>query len=437
MILELLLVGSFLLYCFRVSEKRILYLIFFLLPIHGTIKYLIFPEGGEIFTVWKELGILVLFYRTLHIKNYATDKIQIIFLVFFLFLIMYTMIGFGEGYPIAGTFKKLFFPVFLTLSISKIRFTPSDLKIFFLSILLGSLLINITGILDFVSPAMRISFRDMMGSTYQEASDGTRYYDVSSLQIMGFDRVAGLIAGGPNQLGMLNSVIVILGVFCWVNKASFKFSRIQIWCLLICLAVSAFCMLTSFSRAGWAMLSITFIYVLIFDKYFRSFGLKYVILGLIFVIIVIFSVPNFYYIIESTLSGKEASANARGDMTMNALEYLFDNPGGKGLGATDFAKTGLNPSLYFAESSLINFGIELGLAGLFLLLILKFKIGFLIRKNFARNGFSFIGFGFFLAYIITSAVSVNAYENPVVYYAWMIFGLSLNTEVFVRRSSRQ
>ncbi|WP_281310502.1 O-antigen ligase family protein [Flavobacterium flavigenum] len=437
MVLELLFLGAFLFYFFRVSEKRILYLIFFLLPIHGTIKYLVFKDGGEIFAVWKELGILALFFRTLNVKNYAYTEALKIFVFFSIFILVYTIIGIDNDYRIAGTFKKLFFPFFLTISVSKIRFTSSDIKMFFLIILLGSLLINITGVVDFVSPTIRYSFRNILGASFEEASDGTLYYDNSSFQIMGYDRVSGLITGGPNQMGIFNSAIVILGLFCWVNKANFKFSALQLWTLLICLGVSTFCLLTSFSRAGWAILLITFLYVLIVDERFRSFGLKYVLIALFFVTAIIFSVPKFYFIIESTLSGKEASASARGDMTLDALEYLFENPQGKGLGATDYAHTHFNTGLYFAESSLINFGIELGIFGLLLLLILKFRIGFLIRKNIGRNAFATIGFGFLLAYIITSAVSVNTYENPFVYYAWMIFGLSLNTQVFNKMRSRR
>lgn len=437
MLLELLLIGAFLLYFFLTTEKSILFLIFFLLPIHGTIKYLVFPDGGEIFAIWKELGILALFFRTFHVKNYANAKSFIFFLLFSLFIIVYTMIGIDEGYRIAGSFKKLFFPVFLTLSVSKIQFTKSDARKLFLIILFGSLLINITGIIDFISPSMRYVFRSLLRVSFQEGSDGTVYYDNSSLQIMGIDRVCGLITGGPNQMGMFNSAIVILGLFAWVSKASFKFSRFQIMGLIICIGVSSFCLLTSFSRAGWGILLITFFYTLIVDRDFRKFALKYVVM--VFIIGLIFSVPKLYFIIESTLSGKEASSAARGDMTLDALDYFFNNTLwiGKGLGATDFANTHLNSSLYFAESALINFGIELGFVGLIVFLVLKFKIGSLISKNTSRNGFSKLGLGFFFAYVITSAVSVNTYENPFVYYAWMIFGLSLNTRIFVIGSSTE
>lgn len=436
MVFELLLICIFLFFCYRSSEKQILYLIFFLLPIHGTIKFLVFKDGGEIFAVWKELGILILFFRTLPVKNYASVKVLSFFLFFSLFIIFYTFIGFYDGYKIAGTFKKLFFPVFLTISVSKMRFTSTDAKVFFLVILLGSLLINITGIVDFVSPNIRSSFRAVLGATFEETYDGTRFYDNPSYQIMGFDRVSGLITGGPNQMGIFNSAIVILGLFCWINRAYFKFSRFQMLYFLICLGASFFCLLTSFSRAGWAILLITFFSVLVIDKHFRNFGLKYVFMILSVAVILIFSMPKFYFIIESTLSGKELSSAARGNMTVDALEYLFENPLGKGIGATDFAHTHLNTGLYFAESSLINFGIEMGVAGLIMLLVLKLKIARLIRKNFARNGFATLGFGFIVAYIIASVVSINTYENPFVYYAWMIFGLSLNTQIFIKGKPR-
>lgn len=437
MVLEFLLIIVFLFFCYRSSEMKILYLIFFLLPIHGSIKFLVFKDGGEIFAGWKELGILILFFRTLPLKNYAYPKLLNTFLLFSVVIIFYTVIGFSNGYPFAGTFKKVFFPFFLTIAVSKIRFTREQTKMFFLIILSGSLLINITGILDFISPALRLSFRVLLGATFEEADDGTKYFDISSFQIMGMDRVSGLITGGPNQMGVFNSAIMILGLFCWVNKAIFKFSRLQTRWVLLCLGASAFCLLTSFSRAGWAILVITFTYILIVDKQFRNFGLKYVFIVLSIIIVVIFSVPKIYYIIESTLSGKEASSAARGNMTMEALGYLFENPQGKGLGATDFAHTHFNTGLYFAESSLINLGIELGVFGMLLLLIFKFRMGLLIKKNIKNNGFASVGFGFMLGYIITSAVSVNTYENPFVYYAWMIFGLALNTSVFIKRNSKK
>ncbi|MGM8362810.1 O-antigen ligase family protein [Flavobacterium sp. ARAG 55.4] len=436
MILEFFLIAVFLIYCNQASEKRILFLIFFLLPIHGTIKYVVFPTGGEIFAIWKELGILVLFLRTLRLKHFAYNKIFSLFLLFSIFIFGYTLIGFYNDYPISTSFKKLFFPVFLTLSVSKIQFTRSDARNFFLIILLGSLLINITGIIDFISPTMRVTFRSVLGASFQEGSDGTLYYDNSSLQIMGFDRVCGLMTGGPNQMGIFNSAILILGIFAWVGRLSFKFSHFQFIGLKICIGASAFCLLTSFSRAGWAILLITLFYTLIVDKGFRKFGLKYVFITLFFIISVVFSVPKFYFIIESTLSGKEASSAARGDMTIDALNYFLNNTLGKGIGSTDFAHTHLNTDLYFAESALINFGIELGLLGLLLLIGLQIKIGSLISNNISRNGFSNLGIGFLIAYLITSAVSVNTYENPFIYYAWMIFGLALNTKIFIKRNPR-
>ena len=124
-------------------------------------------------------------------------------------------------------------------------------------------------------------------------------------------------------------------------------------------------------------------------------------------------------VILATLTGKEASSAARYSMTNDALDFLLNHPLGYGLGATSGDK-----SIYFAESSLINFGIEIGVIGLFLLLLLILHIYKSIRSN-KSNKTRRACCAFLIAYVMTSLVSVNTYENPFIYYAWLIFGFGL------------
>ncbi|GEM_PF-5694412 len=253
------------------------------------------------------------------------------------------------------------------------------------------------------------------------------------MSIMGYERVAGLMAGGPNQVGVFNSGICILGLFCLIYFKNIYFGSKKVVWFFIALALSFFSLITSFSRAGWVMVIMTFLILLKLNPHLRQKGVRLLLLfGCIVFMLLIFS-PMFYDIVFSSITGKEASAGARGSMTVDALNYLVENPLGKGLGATEIGHYNINSGLYFAESSMINFGIEIGIFGVLILCFLLWTICKRIYGNVSRNAFAEFGLGFVIAYSITSIVSVNTFENPFVYYAWLFFGLSLNKIIFRRK----
>lgn len=427
---EIAILFLFILFCCKHSSKQILCFIFLFLPIHGTIKSIVFHTGGELFSMWKELGLLIILLKERRSIFRGYNSIWRTYFFLCLCTLVYFFIGNISGYNGLSTLKKLLFPCLLTLCVAKINFNGNDIKKLFCYILVGSFIINITGLIDFLSPSIRSVFRHLMNIEFYISENGTVLYDINSFTIMGYERVCGLMSGGPNQFGIFNAGILLICVIAILYcNTIFNIKRYKIF-IVISLCMSSLCLLLSFSRAGMAIVFIFLVIMSLTDSKLRSKTIFLMLILTSALIIGMIYSSQVEEIILGTLTGKEASSAARYSMTNNALDFLLNHPFGFGLGATSGDK-----SVYFAESSLINFGIEVGVIGLFLLLLLILNIYRLIRNNKSNKTQSACG-AFLIAYVATSFVSVNTYENPFIYYAWLFFGFGLmNTGYFTSKNT--
>lgn len=404
--------------CLTTKRIYLIYLLGLLLPIHGTIKAIFFNNGGEIFAAWKELAILIVAVRSF---RYIRFKQESMYLPLVFVALFFALVGKSNGYPISTDLKNLIFPGLLVLILSSMLFRISEFKKFCIFLFISTIFIDITGVIDFISPVMRLTFRTLMGVTYKISSDGNVFYDTSSFQIMGYDRVAGLMSGGPNQMGVFNGFIVVL---CFVIYRDFKqlldlnkLFRLIYW---ITLGLASFCLLMSFSRAGWGIVGIT-----LFFFYYRRLSLKMLVLSvlslaIISTLIITFS-PMAQEVITSTFNGDEASSAKRGLMIKDALFYSIKNPLGLGLGATSSSDS----RAYFAESAFINLAIQIGIPGFFILSLFYMQIYNRIKEIRTKNPINQWASAFIIAIFVTSFVSVNPYENPFIYFSWLFIGLSL------------
>ncbi len=416
---EIVLLLLFLLFCLKHSSKQILCFIFLFLPLHGTIKTIVFQTGGELFSMWKELGLIIIMLKERNAIFQGYNSIWRTYIFLCLCALVYFWLGTIHGYHGSSTLKKILFPCLLTLCVAKINFNRNDIKKLFFCILVGSIIINITGLLDFLSPPIRSIFRHLMNVEYSVSKDGTVYYDINSFTIMGYERVCGLMSGGPNQFGIFNAGILFIDIIAILYcNTIFNLKKYKI-IIVISLCMSSLFLLLSFSRAGMAIVLISLLIMSLTDRKLRSKTIFIMFILMCALIIGMMYSPQVKEIILATLTGKEASSSNRYSMTNEALEFLIDHPFGYGLGATSGDK-----SVYFAESSLINIGIEIGLIGLFLLLILILYIYRSVKNNKSNKTYRACC-AFLIAYVMTSLVSVNTYENPFIYYAWLIFGFGL------------
>lgn len=419
MSIDIFFIIAYFIFCLKASPKAILLSIFLLLPFHGFIKFALFKDTNTVFTIWKEIGIVFAYIKTMHRKNMGSGKLNCSVSFFLILLIVFLIIGDINHFYFLEDIRRFLFPILIIYPVSKIAYTESSIKKLIIYILIGSAIIDFTGVVDFLSPNTRLIMRTIMGTEFQIATDGTIYYNISSFKIMGLDRVCGLMGGGPNMMGMFNSVIFIIIVYAYVKKLFV--TKVEKTFFYIASLLCLFCLITSFSRTGWALIAITFFYISVTNKRFRKISLYTILTIFVFGIIAYFSNDIVKTVINGTFSGNEASAAERSNMTHSALQFLISHPLGYGLGA---ANNNTN-HVYFAESTIINLGISTGILGMLLYSNLLYVI-FRIVKHNKTNPFIMITPGFIVAYYISSWVSINTTENPFVYYAWLIMGLGMN-----------
>ena len=422
---EIIIVAAISLFALTAKTKNTLVLMFLLLPLHGFIKSFIFGDGGNIFAAWKEICILILFAKTYNNKVLSLQYINSSYLLFLFYILIFFFIGYEKGYSVVSDIRQFVFPSILMITIAKMSFSNSDIKQIFNAILLGTIIVNISGVIDFLSPELRLIMRTMMHADFTIGDDGTVYYENSSMKIMGIDRVAGLSSGGPNMMGVFNSIILIFAAIA--KKMNIYMSKVEKFMFCSICLLSIFCLLLSFSRAGWAILFITFVLFGYRDKYNRKYIIGIILSSFMLVVISYCFIDQVKLVIDGTFSGNEASSAARASMTQDSFSLLLENPFGQGMGATSLtSKIHWN----FAESSLINLGFCCGLIGILLYLSHIYKI---FKANHLQyNIISYYASSFIIAYVITTVVSVNVVQNPFVYYAWFLMGLGLsNNAIYI------
>ena len=134
--------------------------------------------------------------------------------------------------------------------------------------------------------------------------------------------------------------------------------------------------------------------------------------------------PDIITVIEATISGKEASSADRTNNVSKALEYILTEPYGHGVGASN--NRFQSEMVYFAESSIMNIMIELGVLGLLILLLIHIQIIKIISRNGRNECFFYVFMAIAISSIITCLFSINLYGIPYVYFWWIFLGLGIN-----------
>jgi hypothetical protein len=258
------------------------------------------------------------------------------------------------------------------------------------------------------------------------SDSGRIIYGSTSWQIMGLDRMFGIMAGGPNQFGVFNGIAV---AFLFCIKLSPQLSTLyksKNTLINITLMLSIVGLLFSLSRAGMAIAGLSVIIMVLF--YRSSYIPRYIVFFtflafLLYLCLSLFS-PEIIEVIVQSLLGKESSASDRGNNVLRAFSFLANNPLGYGLGTTDIRGVQSNQNIYFAESSYLNLAIEIGMVGLSLYFTL---LAYLILKTKkVSNAFKNVVISVTIPIVIISFFSVNTHQMPSLYIWWIILGLGLN-----------
>ena len=183
----------------------------------------------------------------------------------------------------------------------------------------------------------------------------------------------------PNQLSLYLSILIIFAVNLFLRlpkpyrKAIFLIGLLSIALLL------------TVSRSGWAALAIGLgVSILIYRRKQRI--IPHLVLLTILVIIVGFATGLDAWAAR-TLSGNEISANYHVDIFSSNVQTILSHPLGVGLGrvgARSFRFRDANSSnedFFATESYLLQTGMEVGLPGLLLLLLIMLLSGMILYTN--------------------------------------------------------
>ena len=408
------------------KKENIIYLIVFLLPFHTFLKscFVYFEGGGNIFTVWKEIVIIILsakVYASPHIK--FNKSLSLLLQIFLGVILIFYFFSNNHSDSLA-TFRDHLFPIVLFVTLSC---CPLDIKIAKKTAVVFAISVVINCIMGFVQNFfLNIPISILMGRIDFIDDSGYVQYKTTSARILGFERMSGIM-GGPNTFGMFCAFtfVFFFGIFLTAKKFLFSFWERNL--ILISAIISMVCLLFSFSRAGWVIAFLGGLAILRFSAIKIHFRYLFVALSLIIIsaFFLLEYFPQIGDVLYNSITGKEASAADRSNNFNNALEINLTEPFGHGLGTTDHRYKSYE---FFAESAFMNIAYEIGLLGLMLLIFLHFRI---FKKMYDYKGSEFrpfakIAISITIPTLLVCFVSINPYGIPYIYLWWLLLGLGLN-----------
>lgn len=436
MIIEILFFILIIGFCIYTKKYNIIYLLVFLLPFHTCLKHLLhyFFKGGGLFSAWKEAAILIFIYKTYRGRTYKLNeniKHNVVF--FFALIVFYFLLAEDYGNAMA-VLRDHTFPVLLCITIAICPIDEQMLKKMVMLICLACFINCVLGVVQ--NFFMKTTFAIVMERVDFIDNAGYIQYKTNSARIAGFERMAGVL-GGPNDYGVYLSFVFVVLTGVLFSSLKALFSKWQLRLIYLTLGFLVFCILFSFSRAGWAICAISFGITLVLNKVKVSpvlvLGLPLFVLVLSTVVIAYF--PKVEDIITNTFNGDEASVANRESSFTNGLNDDLTEPWGHGLGSTD-QRAGDNS--HFVESAFMNIGYEIGLLGLaYLIFFHAVILNVLIRaKNIRINPLAASAAGLSASAVIACFVSVNPYGMPFIYMWWLMLGFGLNQYFVLREKER-
>lgn len=254
------------------------------------------------------------------------------------------------------------------------------------------------------------------------------------LQASGDTRIQGYdapLTGNPNDLALTLNLFLPLTIGLFIGSRT-MFKRML---LLSCICLSAFAIITTFSRAGFLTLVVTlmtYLWVL-----YKGRKIGWVVVALFLAFAALPFLPAGYTERLGTIFNIEAdpsgSAQARWGDTLAATKYILDNPViGAGLGSDVLALNEVRGETWTqVHNTYLQYGVDLGLPGLIIFLIL---LASCIRsaidtqrrcqKDASMNELLHFAQGIRVSLV---AFSVAAFFHPVAYHFFFYFiaGLAL------------
>ncbi|WP_298453594.1 O-antigen ligase family protein [uncultured Prevotella sp.] len=397
--------------------RKIILLLLVLLPFNNILKTIFMHNGGDsIFSFWKEISIIILFFRVHLIKRekqvgYINNKLigTYIFIVFYFFIFFIIGSGIFGASMAFRTFRNVAFLPILLFIFPSLVLDDIFKKKFLMSLMFSATLMGLFGVVE-CHLGFREAIRGYMGQIEEIGSDGTIYYNTTNLKIMGFDRMAGLI-GTPNDFGNYMALSASM-IYYFIRRKIIEYKHNEI--LWISFIFIILCLIESFCRTAFAM----FLLIIILTEYkSKNNVLKNVIAisvaSLLILYIATLVNDSVNEILSATFSGNEASSADRGNNFKRGIDFLVANPFGYGLGSTE---NSLKNYVFFSESSFLNLGVE---AGVFAIILFLFFCKIINKVLYVHNNELSI---YSSSVVITNSICflfASIFGTPYIYIFWI------------------
>ena len=416
--IEVLFVSIVVLFSFSAKRKNIILLLVFLLPFNDFIKKILvlYGNGGNIFSFWKELAILILFLRSYkYIEKRLLNRPLLIYFCLCIIVGIYYFIGlqYYNASICFRTVRNILILPLLFVSLNGLAVNISLIRKVVLLFSISTLLISLIGIWE-IHMGGRIPLRLFMGNITDNNT-----YSAPNFTMMGIDRMCSIMTV-PNSFGYLMAfhASFLLYIFLYMKDL---FSKIEIYILYTLFLVTVFCLLESFCRTGWFLFVFSYFISLYYinRKVFISRIIIFIIIGLCILSIAYVLSPDIETIVNSTFSGNEVSASDRSNNLSNGFSFIFENPFGHGLGSSD---NSTDNYVYFAESTFVNLSVEIGIIGsVFYIFSLFFFLSMMRKTDSAFTPFSVA----IMSANMISIIPTNVYVTPYSYFVFIFSGLAL------------
>lgn len=217
------------------------------------------------------------------------------------------------------------------------------------------------------------------------------------------------------------------------NKKNHFFKKNILWILFF---LGTLLLFFTFSRGAWIGMFFAGVFFLLYTTAvshilkIKIFSGTLVFLLLVGSSIAIFMPDKFYKIIH-----RVDSSSQHLELSEQGLKQLFENPFGKGLGSAGPAskydsEQGKKEAGFIPENWYLQIGIETGIAGMFLwVLIIFLVIQKLVQKNLHQKNNFMLSLASALFGISIMGLFLHSWESSAVGYSvWILTGILLTKE---------
>lgn len=428
MVIQIILLAILVGIAFFLEEEKALLLVLMFLPFNFLIKSAFYPliGTGQVFGFWKEAMLSTVFLKIVYKifkKKIALNKYFPVWSISVFFLgLVFLFVRAPYKLDALISLKSLGYSlvVFFIFAHVQLRFL-NNRKI---SIGIGISALAVFLIAHIEQFFLTRQFAEMYHVFQAQLPNGRLLYTQSAYTILARNRMFGPMVG-PNELGMYAALVLVYFSYLFFTQKQDKAGKVFLLAILI-LGIST--LIQTYSRASWAifLMSSFFVFVIGVRKWkpILYFGI-YILVSVATMVAIN---KDLRVIFMGSVTGQEASANARVETFGASGAKIYEKPLGYGLGTIEYSSQ--NPRSFETEIFwwLVagELGIVFGILLILIYLITTFNALHYSQRAMYTNTFTAVMPSFLFTVVAAGWASVIVFDPTFQEYMWSFCGLAIN-----------